>query len=234
MSKKLTTEFEGCANSNPAGLPKAKLIKDIRDFKMEPGINTALFILAGAFSKKKTLNGDPYALHCITVGDPTNDDLSENEIIVGLLHDLLEDTDWTIKDLKTVGFSDEIVTSIIALTKKPNEKYLDSVKRCSRFPIARTVKRRDNKHNMDLTRFAKTPSPKQTYLYPISWAYLGLVNRGAIPLGTSMWKFLQMPDYQKLLTPESYQFIAAAITEKPPLSIKKRFVELKPVLPPHS
>ncbi len=44
--------------------------------------------------------------------------------IVGVLHDILEDTDITRNDLLNCDFSEEIIDSVEVLTKSKNQEYM--------------------------------------------------------------------------------------------------------------
>ena len=72
---------------------------------------------------------------------------------VALLHDVIEDTNTTIDDLRNDGFPDEVLEALELLTHKDNESYFDYVNRIKDNPIAKTVKLADLAHNMDLSRF---------------------------------------------------------------------------------
>ena len=72
--------------------------------------------------------------------------------IVAVGHDLLEDTDTTIDDLKAHGCSDEIIQAIVALTKLKGERRVDSAHRIINNRLACEVKLADVAHNMDLSR----------------------------------------------------------------------------------
>lgn len=74
--------------------------------------------------------------------------------IVAVLHDILEDTDTTIVDLISLGFSQEIIDAIDALTKRPNETRIEAAYRTVKNPLARAVKLADLADNMDLSRIA--------------------------------------------------------------------------------
>lgn len=77
------------------------------------------------------------------------------EKICGLLHDLIEDTDWTFQDLKKEGFSDEIIKALDCLTKRKDENYTDFIERISKNPLAIKVKINDLEDNMNITRLEK-------------------------------------------------------------------------------
>lgn len=73
------------------------------------------------------------------------------ERIAAILHDVVEDADWTIDDLRDEG-SEEVLTALESLTKGEGEEYLDFVRRAAGHPISRTVKRADLLDNLDLSR----------------------------------------------------------------------------------
>ncbi|MGF6905795.1 hypothetical protein [Fusobacterium sp. PH5-44] len=70
--------------------------------------------------------------------------------VVALLHDIVEDTDYTIDDLKKFGFSNDIIEAIQCLTKDRKTKYDDYINRIKKCEITRKVKIEDITHNMDL------------------------------------------------------------------------------------
>lgn len=94
----------------------------------------------------------PYILHLLYVMNNVSD---LNVKIVGILHDILEDTDITRNDLLNYGFSEDIVISVEVLTKSKNQKYMEYIENIKSNNIARKVKLIDLKHNMDLTRLSE-------------------------------------------------------------------------------
>lgn len=72
--------------------------------------------------------------------------------IIAVLHDILEDTSTTAKDLEALGFSAEIIQAIQALTKQIGESRLETVKRTVLNPLATQVKYVDVLDNMNLSR----------------------------------------------------------------------------------
>ena len=77
---------------------------------------------------------------------------SEDTCTVALLHDVVEDTQLSIADLKELGFPMGITDAILLLTHDRAEPYLDYVKRVRLNPVARVVKLADLKHNSDTSR----------------------------------------------------------------------------------
>ncbi|ELU5587519.1 GTP pyrophosphokinase [Clostridium perfringens] len=94
----------------------------------------------------------PYIFHLLYVMNNVND---LNAKIVGVLHDILEDTDITRNDLLNYGFSKEIVIAVEILTKPKNQKYMDYIENIKSNNVAKKVKLIDLKHNMDLTRLSE-------------------------------------------------------------------------------
>ncbi len=218
---------------NKKGIPKEQLKRLIRDYEFKPGINMAGFIAHGALGRATTWTGGDYLEHCIRVSGigiskPVRK-LSNEEKIVGILHDVLEDSDWTVDDLREVGFSEKICNAVVSVTKlppvegQPKEKYLDASKRASIDPIGRRVKMRDNDDNMDLTRGPFAAGDKQKYLYHISHAYLEAVDDDEITPNSSIWAFLRDPRYAKLVNAENAHVIAGATSEPMPLDFMRKF-----------
>ena len=75
------------------------------------------------------------------------------EKIVGVLHDIFEDTDRTFAELEAEGFSQEIITALKCITKvSETENYDDFIERVRKNPLATAVKINDLSDNMDIRR----------------------------------------------------------------------------------
>lgn len=78
---------------------------------------------------------------------------TEEEKIVGVLHDVVEDTDWTFERLEAEGFSKEVIDALRCVTKVcENENYDDFIERVKTNPLAVAVKINDLSDNMDIRR----------------------------------------------------------------------------------
>jgi len=69
------------------------------------------------------------------------------------LHDVVEDTDVTLEDLKK-EFPTEVTDAISLLTHNESDEYLDYVRKLKNNPVAKKVKLADLTHNSDDTRNA--------------------------------------------------------------------------------
>ena len=82
------------------------------------------------------------------------------EKAVAYLHDVLEDTNVTMDELRKM-FPNEIVDGVITLTHRKDESYFEYISRVSTSKLAKKVKVADLLHNLDITRI-KEPT-KQDY-----------------------------------------------------------------------
>ncbi|MCK5535792.1 MAG: GTP pyrophosphokinase [Bacteroidales bacterium] len=112
-------------------------------------IEKALEIALNAHKGQTDKAGQAYILHPISVMQKGE---NLNEKIVGLLHDVVEDSDYTITDIKNEGFSLEITTAIEALTKKEEENYDTFIQGIINIPLARKVKINDITDNLNVLR----------------------------------------------------------------------------------
>ena len=76
----------------------------------------------------------------------------ETTTIVALLHDVVEDTDYTLDNIAAMGFGQDVVDALALMTHDKSEPYLDYVAKIKNNPIARAVKLADLRHNSDPTR----------------------------------------------------------------------------------
>jgi (p)ppGpp synthase/HD superfamily hydrolase len=94
-------------------------------------------------------SGLPYVFHPFHLAEQMKD---ENTTIVALLHDVVEDTEYTIQDLKNMGFKEEVIEAISMLTHDDDIPYDEYVLNIKSNHIARAVKLADLMHNSDLSR----------------------------------------------------------------------------------
>ena len=93
----------------------------------------------------------PYVFHPFHLAESMTD---EQTTVAALLHDVVEDTDYTLEDLVAMGFDREVIDALRLLTHDDGSPYMDYVARVKTNPIARAVKLADLAHNSDLSRFS--------------------------------------------------------------------------------
>jgi (p)ppGpp synthase/HD superfamily hydrolase len=85
---------------------------------------------------------------------------TEDETCAALLHDVVEDTDYTLQDLAEMGFGDAVIEALTLLTHDESVPYLDYVRKISQNPLATRVKLADLAHNSDISRLDHEPTEK--------------------------------------------------------------------------
>ena len=113
-------------------------------------LERAIEIAVQAHKGTSDKGGSPYILHPLAVMYNLDTD---DEKIVGVLHDVVEDTQWTFEKLLDEGFSVTVVDALRSVTKQGGgEDYFDFIQRAKKNPLGRKVKIADIHHNMDVTR----------------------------------------------------------------------------------
>ena len=109
----------------------------------------ALQLCFEAHKNQVDKTGLPYVFHPFHLAEQMTDEIST---ICALLHDVVEDTDYTFDDIREMGFPKEVVDVLRLLTHEDGVSYMDYVEKISANPIAKQVKLADLRHNSDLTR----------------------------------------------------------------------------------
>ena len=94
-------------------------------------------------------SGIPYVFHPFHLAEQMAD---ENTTIVALLHDVIEDTEYTLDDLRKFGFAEDVLSAISLMTHADDVPYMEYVVKIKTNPIAKAVKLADLKHNSDMSR----------------------------------------------------------------------------------
>ncbi len=94
-------------------------------------------------------SGMPYVFHPFHVAEQMT---TEETTVVALLHDVVEDTDYTIDDLRAMGFPEAVTDALALMTHTKGVPYMEYVAAIKGNPIATAVKLADLRHNSDLSR----------------------------------------------------------------------------------
>ena len=109
----------------------------------------ALKLCFEAHKNQTDKSGMPYVFHPFHLAEQMKD---EETTIAALLHDVVEDTDYTIADLEQMGFSSNVLEALKLLTHNDDIPYMEYVAKIKNNPIAKAVKLADLEHNSDLSR----------------------------------------------------------------------------------
>jgi (p)ppGpp synthase/HD superfamily hydrolase len=109
----------------------------------------AVSIAAQAHGEQVDKHGAPYILHPLRVMMRMG---TEEAMMAAVLHDVVEDSAWTLEALRAEGFPEEVLQAVDRLTKRDGENYESFVERVMEDPLARLVKLADLEDNMDPKR----------------------------------------------------------------------------------
>lgn len=118
--------------------------------------------------------GQPYILHVLRVMMGCH---SPDAQVAAALHDVVEDSDWTLDDLRREGFSETVIEIVDALTRREGEDYFAFARRAAATPLGREVKRADLLDNMDIRRIAN-PAEKDWERLKRYRAALNMIDNG--------------------------------------------------------
>jgi hypothetical protein len=137
-------------------------------------LNRAIEIATKAHEGATDKYGAPYINHVTRV---MNMGATDNEKIVGVLHDVIEDTHWTFEDLEKEGFSKEVIDALRCVTKtSEDEDYAEFITRVKINPLAVKVKLNDLRDNMDIRRMPEVLESDLKRLNKYLKAYNDLEN----------------------------------------------------------
>lgn len=131
----------------------AQLIEEASLRKRPPTIKeqlaTAILLASSGHYGQFDKGDNPYILHPLRIMIQFDDD---EQKIIGILHDLIEDTVVTLDDLKKLGFSTRVILAADDLTHREGESYFKYVMRIVSNMDSREAKKKDLKDNSDITR----------------------------------------------------------------------------------
>ena len=149
-------------------------------------IEKAYFFAEKAHEGQKRMSGEPYFIHVFeTAKNLAKIGMDTKTIIAGLLHDVLEDTQVTEKEL-TDNFGEEVVTLVKGVTKlgtlkyQGHERHVESLRK---FFVAMAsdlrvviIKLADRLHNLHTLQYVREDKRKRIALESIE-VYAPLANR---------------------------------------------------------
>ncbi|MBX7124305.1 MAG: hypothetical protein K1X47_01315 [Cyclobacteriaceae bacterium] len=139
-------------------------------------LQRAINIAAEAHQDQVDKYGSPYLGHVTRV---MNMGRTVDEKIVGVLHDVVEDTAWTFEALAREGFPQHILEALHCVTKlSEDEDYEHFTERVLQNPLAIRVKINDLTDNLDIRRMTEVSVKDITRLNKYLHAYRKLIESG--------------------------------------------------------
>lgn len=114
-----------------------------------PATKKAMQLCFRAHKDQLDKSGLPYVFHPFHLAEQMQD---EDTTVVALLHDVVEDSEFTLDDLASMGFNARVIAAVSLMTHADDVPYMDYVAEIRKNPIARAVKLADLAHNSDLSR----------------------------------------------------------------------------------
>ncbi|MBR7132678.1 MAG: bifunctional (p)ppGpp synthetase/guanosine-3',5'-bis(diphosphate) 3'-pyrophosphohydrolase [Clostridia bacterium] len=109
----------------------------------------ALKLCFEAHKNQTDKSGMPYVFHPFHLAEQME---TEETAVVALLHDVIEDTDYTLEDIRKMGLGETVVNALSLLTHDDAVEYMDYVRAIKENSVAKSVKLADLRHNSDLSR----------------------------------------------------------------------------------
>ena len=85
------------------------------------GTKKALKLCFEAHKEQVDKSGAPYVFHPFHLAEQMKD---ERTTIVALLHDVVEDTDYTFDNLRNMGFDEEVIDALVLMTHEKSVPYM--------------------------------------------------------------------------------------------------------------
>ena len=136
-----------------------------------PTLEDAIALAVEAHRGQRDKAGQTYILHPLRVMLRLNGEL---ERMVAVLHDVVEDSPYTLERLRGLGYPEEVLDALEHLTKREGETYEAFIERVRPHALARRVKLADLEDNMDVRRLPAVTAKDAERLarYRAAWARL--------------------------------------------------------------
>lgn len=136
-------------------------------------LGRAIEIAVIAHAGQTDKGGRPYILHPLWVMNKVRH-LGDEYMIVAVLHDVIEDTGWSIRDLQEEGFSDNVIKALGYLDFRGGGGYQSRIELIATMDLAKQVKLRDIEHNSKVTRLKGLTKKDldRTFKYHKAYTYL--------------------------------------------------------------
>jgi (p)ppGpp synthase/HD superfamily hydrolase len=128
-------------------------------------LEAAIALACEAHRGQTDKSGEPYILHLMRVMLSVDGELAR---VVAILHDLLEDTDYTPDKLRELGYKEDVIGLLDRVTRRQDEGYDEFIDRCGSAKISRIVKIADLDDHINFNA-RKLLSDEQVIRYQRSW-----------------------------------------------------------------
>jgi len=155
-----------------------------RDGITHPQYWTDLAVLTAhrAFDGLIDRGGQPMILHSLRVGLAGK---TYDEMTVGFLHDVIEDTHITLEMLRGTGYPEHVLSAVDAISRRKNEgetyrEFIQRVKTSGALAVVVKI----NDINDNIGRVHELPDPKERLGLYDKWVIARNFLKGEAPLGS--------------------------------------------------
>ena len=136
-----------------------------------PTLEDAIALAVEAHRGQRDKAGQCYILHPLRLMLRVD---TEHERMAAVLHDVVEDTPYTLERLRALGYPEEVLGALERLTRREDESYEAFIERIRPHALARRVKLADLEDNMDVRRLPVVTARDAERLarYRAAWARL--------------------------------------------------------------
>lgn len=152
-------------------------------------LEKAIELAVKAHQNQTDKGGQPYIFHPLRVMTRLD---TEAEQIVGVLHDVVEDSSISIENLKELGFGQEITTALRLLTRKKDADYQNYIRAIANNPLALSVKLEDLKDNMRIERIPNPQAEDYARLEKYRKAFHYLINSKSKTVNLRGYKLIEI------------------------------------------
>ena len=115
-------------------------------------LESAIALAVHAHRGQRDKAGAPYILHPLRLLARLGHDATEAQRMAAVLHDVVEDTEYSLEKLADLHCPREVLDALDCLTRRKEENYEQFIERLLPNEVARRVKRADLEDNMDVLR----------------------------------------------------------------------------------
>jgi hypothetical protein len=155
----------------PADKPTRDVIKALLGEEEDQPLERAIQLAVEVHRGQQDKAGAPYILHPLRMMLRMD---TPEAMMAAVLHDVVEDSEWTLDGLRYQGFPEVVVEAVARLTRHDGESYEAFIERAAQHPLARRVKLADLEDNMDVRRLGPLSKEDTTRLakYQKAWRQL--------------------------------------------------------------
>ncbi len=131
-------------------------------------LERAIQIATFAHWGQKDKAGNPYILHPLRIMLKMD---TLERMMIAVLHDVIEDSHWTLENLRDEGFSPTVIKGVDALTRRRGETYQSYIERVKHHSLVIPIKLGDLEDNMNMLRLKEVNQKDLERMKKYHWGH---------------------------------------------------------------